>query len=60
MRQMCVFSFLSLAYELPEDATDMPKHVGAGKDCMDVRGAVKKVPEMWYNSVMVGHMTMLT
>jgi len=32
----CVYLVLSLAYELPEDGTDVPKHVGAGKDCMDV------------------------
>ena len=25
-----------------------------------IRRAVKKFPEMWYNSVMVGHMTTLT
>jgi hypothetical protein len=25
-----------------------------------VRGAVKKFPEMWYSTVMVGHMTTLT
>jgi len=25
-----------------------------------IRGAVKKSPEMWYSSVMVGHMTTLT
>jgi len=31
-----VYLVLSLACELPEDGTDVPKHVGARKDCMDV------------------------
>jgi hypothetical protein len=26
------YFILSLSYELPEDGTDVPKHVGAGKD----------------------------
>jgi hypothetical protein len=27
---------------------------------LEVRGAVKKLPEMWCSTVMVGHMTTLT
>ena len=31
-----MYLVLSLAYELPVDGTDVPKHVGAGKYYMDV------------------------
>ena len=31
-----------------------------GTVLFDIRGAVKKFPEMWYSTVIVGHMTTLT
>jgi len=35
-------------------------HKQASLVTVDIRGAVKKFPELWYSTVMVGHMTTIT
>jgi len=41
---------VSASYELPEEVPGKVKYI---------RGAVTKFPELWYSTVMVGHMTTL-